>query len=109
RNSGATSAAGKWILGWCAGSPSSQVIPVHAMFLAAPDQQEITITVPAGTRILVRRVDSIASSAQKSGSRFTASLETNLCVGKTTVAPRGSIAHGHLIYASSAGRFFRQI
>ena len=92
--------------GWCAGSPSSQVIPVHAMFLAAPDQQqEITITVPAGTRILVRLVDSIDSSAPKSGSRFTASLETNLCVGKTTVAPRGSIAHGHLIYASSAGRF----
>jgi hypothetical protein len=92
--------------GWCAGSSSSRVITVHAMLLAAPDQRrQSTITVPAGTRILVRMVDSIDSSAHRSGFRFTASLETNLHVGKTTVAPRGTIVHGHLIYASSAGRF----
>ena len=38
------------------------------------------ITVPAGTRILVRMVDSIDSSKQSTGYRFTASLETNLQV-----------------------------
>lgn len=75
------------------------------MLLAVPDQQQSVITVPSGTRILVRMVDSIDSSREKSGSRFTASLETNLRVGKTTVASRGTIVHGHLIYASSAGRF----
>lgn len=91
--------------GWCAGSPLSRVILAHAMLPAAADQQQSTIMVPAGTRILVRMVDSIDSSAQKSGFRFTASLEANLRVGKATVAPRGTIVHGHLIYASSAGRF----
>jgi hypothetical protein len=91
--------------GWCARSPSLRVVPVYAMLLADADQQQSTITVPAGTRILVRTVDSIDSSVHKSGFRFTASLEANLRVGKATVAPRGATVHGHLIYASSAGRF----
>jgi len=62
------------------------------------------ITVPAGTRILIRTVDAIDSSKQKTGFRFTASLETNLQVENTVVAPRGSTLHGRLAQASSAGR-----
>lgn len=62
------------------------------------------ITVPAGTRILVRMVDSIDSSKQKTGYRFTATLETNLQAEDTVVAPRGSTLYGRLAQASSAGR-----
>ena len=63
-----------------------------------------TITVPAGTRILVRMIDSIDSSKQKTGDRFTASLETNLQVNGVTVAPRGATVYGRLASADSAGR-----
>jgi hypothetical protein len=63
-----------------------------------------TITVPAGTRILIRTVDSIDSSKQKTGYRFTASLETNLQVNGATVAPRGATVYGRLASAESAGR-----
>ena len=62
------------------------------------------ITVPAGTRILIRTVDAIDSSKQKTGFRFTASLETNLQVEDTVVAPRGSTVYGRLAQASSAGK-----
>ena len=62
------------------------------------------ITVPAGTRILIRTVDAIDSSKQKTGFRFTATLETNLQVENTVVAPRGSTVYGRLAQASSAGR-----
>ena len=62
------------------------------------------ITVAAGTRILIRTVDSIDSSKQKAGFRFTANLETNLQVDNTIVAPRGSTVYGRLAQASSAGR-----
>ena len=65
---------------------------------------ERTITVPAGTRILVRMVDSIDSSKQKTGYRFTATLETNLQAVDTVVARRGTTVYGHLVSASSAGR-----
>ena len=63
-----------------------------------------TITVPAGTRILIRTVDSIDSSKQKTGYRFTASLETNLQVDGVTVASRGATVYGRLASAESAGR-----
>lgn len=62
------------------------------------------ITVPAGTRILIRMIDSIDSSKQKAGYRFTASLETNLQVDNVVVAPRGTKVYGRLATAESAGR-----
>ena len=59
---------------------------------------------PAGTRILIRTVDSIDSSKQKAGSRFTATLETNLQAEDRVVAPRGTTVYGRLAQASSAGK-----
>jgi len=70
----------------------------------AAAQTKKRITVPAGTRILIRMVDSIDSSKQKAGFRFTASLEANLQAEDTVIAPRGSTLYGRLAQASSAGR-----
>ena len=77
------------------------------MLLAAVTQiaaAQRKITVPAGTRILVRMVDSVDSSKQQVGYRFTANLETNLQVDNTVVAPRGTTLYGRLANAKSAGR-----
>jgi hypothetical protein len=62
------------------------------------------VTVPAGTRILIRMGDSIDSTKQKAGYLFTASLETNLQADNVVVAPRGTPVHGRLASASSAGK-----
>ena len=62
------------------------------------------ITVPAGTRILIRMIDSIDSSKQATGYRFTASLETNLQVDDVVVAPRGTKVIGRLVEAKSSGK-----
>jgi hypothetical protein len=83
-------------------SSSLTTSPGNGTSLAA--QGGKTITVPAGTRILIRTVDSIDSSKQKTGFRFTASLETNLQVNGVTVAPRGATVYGRLASAESAGR-----
>jgi hypothetical protein len=71
---------------------------------SAPPQTKKRITVPAGTRILIRTVDAIDSSKQKAGFRFTATLETNLQAEDKVVAPRGTTIYGRLAQASSAGR-----
>ncbi len=71
---------------------------------AAAAQSAKKIYVPAGTRILIRMIDSIDSTKQKSGDRFTASLETNLVVDNIVVAPRGTTVYGRLVSAESAGR-----
>jgi hypothetical protein len=80
-------------------------LPTHARTAAAAAaQSKNKITVPAGTRILIRTVDPIDSSKQKTGYRFTATLETNLQADNVVVAPRGSTVYGRLAQASSAGR-----
>jgi hypothetical protein len=61
------------------------------------------VTVPAGTRMLIRMVNSVNSSNQQVGYRFTANLETNLQVDDVVVAPRGSTVYGRLANAKSAG------
>jgi len=71
---------------------------------SAPPQTKKRITVPAGTRILIRTVEAIDSSKQKTGFRFTATLETNLQGEDNVIAPRGTTVYGRLAQASSAGR-----
>src|SRR5215468_924697 len=71
---------------------------------SATAQNTNKVTVPAGTRLLIRTIDAIDSSKQKAGFRFTASLETNLQSEDMVVAPRGSTVYGRLAEASSAGR-----
>ena len=70
----------------------------------ADAQTKKTVTVPAATRILIRTIDPIDSSKQKTGYRFTAALETDLQVEDAVVAPRGTKVYGRLAEASSAGK-----
>lgn len=66
--------------------------------------QEKMISVPAGTPILIRMLDTVDSSKNPPGSRFTATLETNLVVGSTVVVPKGNTVYGQLTEAKQAGR-----
>ena len=73
------------------------------LFLFAQNPKRVTVA--AGTRILVRMVDSVDSSKQKAGYRFTATLEANLQAYDVTVAPKGTTLYGVLAQASSSGKF----
>jgi hypothetical protein len=79
-------------------------LSLRSVSASAAAQNKKRITVSAGTRILIRMVDSIDSTKQKKGDRFTATLETNLQAEDTVVAPRGTKLYGRLAEASSAGR-----
>lgn len=86
-------------------SPSTgTLLDIPMTATAAAAQKANTVTVPAGTRILIRMIDSVDSSKQKPGYRFTATLEANLQAVDVVVAPRGTTVYGHLASASSAGR-----
>jgi hypothetical protein len=77
---------------------------ITMVYAAGAAQSSNRVTVPAGTRILIRTIDSLDSSKQKTDYRFTASLETNLQAEDMVVAPRGSTVYGRLVQASSAGK-----
>jgi len=77
------------------------ITTIYPAIVAAQTQK---VTVPAGTRILIRTIDPIDTTKQKTGYRFSASLETNLQVDDTVVAPRGTTVYGRLAQAASAGK-----
>ncbi|HMH14958.1 MAG TPA: hypothetical protein VK578_17800 [Edaphobacter sp.] len=66
--------------------------------------QQRMVAVPAGTRLLVRMVDSIDAGRSRAGTLFTARLQGNLVVQNMTVAPDGAMVHGRIVQSSSAGR-----
>jgi hypothetical protein len=63
-----------------------------------------SVTVPKGTRIMVRTKEPLDSSRHKAGHKFTAMLEADLAVDGTVVAPRGSTIYGELTGAQQARR-----
>ena len=84
-------------------SPMPERTRLAANLRVSP-QNKKKITVPAGTRILIRTIDPIDTEKQKTGFRFTGSLETNLQAEDEVIAPRGSMVYGRLAEASSSGR-----
>ena len=83
---------------------SGDYLPETSMGGSAAAQGGRRVTVPAGTRILIRTTDPLDSNRQRAGHRFTANLETNLQVGDQIVAPRGTTVHGRLAEAKAGGR-----
>jgi hypothetical protein len=77
-----------------------QPAPQPVARAAAPAQ----VTVPAGTQILIRMIDTVSTAKAQTGQRFTASLDTNLEVEGVVVARRGTTVYGRVANAKAAGR-----
>jgi hypothetical protein len=63
------------------------------------------VTIPAGQSLLVRMIDGVDSSKNHVGDVFHASLETDLTVGNSVVARKGTDVYGRLAEAKEAGHF----
>lgn len=68
--------------------------------LVARDQ----VTIPQGSVVSVRMIDSISSDRNHAGQTFRASIADPIRIGKQTVVPRGANAYVRLVDAESAGR-----
>jgi hypothetical protein len=66
-----------------------------------------SVSVPAGTTLLVRMVDPV-SSKDPQGKRFTTTLETDLAVNGTVVAKAGTKVYGRIQSAQQARRYTGQ-
>ena len=71
-------------------------------FVEAP--APASLTVPAGTRLVIRTVETIDSRQHSAGHRFRGQLEGALVVDGVTVAPRGTFVHGRIVSAQQSGR-----
>jgi hypothetical protein len=63
-----------------------------------------TVTIPAGTRLVIRTTDTIDSSRHGAGHRFRGQLEGALVVDGNQVVPRGTFVHGRVAQARQSGR-----
>jgi hypothetical protein len=71
-------------------------------YAASPDTTELVV--PAGTRLMIRMVDSIDSKRHSAGHKFRGQLEGALVYNGVTVAPRGSFVYGTIISSKQSGR-----
>jgi len=77
--------------------------PAGARAVTAQKTFEREVSLPAGTRIMVRTDADVDSGRHGTGRRFTSKLETDLVRQDAVVAPRGSIVYGRLVEAKSSG------
>lgn len=92
----------------CSDTSSQASSPAGDSADAAPTAASATsqdsVRVPAGTRLVVRMIDSVNSKTNRVGDTFTASLERPLDVNGTVVAQRGARVYGMLEQVKSAGK-----
>lgn len=81
--------------------------PATTPVAAAPTAAPSSVSVPAGTTLLVRMVDQV-SSRDSQGKRFTTTLETDLAMSGVVVAKAGTKIYGRVQGAQQAGRFAGQ-
>jgi hypothetical protein len=84
----------------------SRPAPSAAVPVTPPQAETATgqVTVPVGTRILVRMLDSVDSERNRVGDKFRATLETNIEQDGAIVARRGTDVYGELANVKGAGR-----
>ncbi len=63
------------------------------------------VTIPAGQSLLVRMIDGVDSAKNHVGDVFHGSLETDVTVGNTIVARKGTDVYGRLANAEKSGTF----
>ena len=73
--------------------------------MANMQRNDSGVTVPAGTSLLVRMIDSVDSDKNHVGDRFRANLEQDLAVDGVIVARRGADVYGRLAEAKESGHF----
>jgi len=83
--------------------PAAAPAPAPQAMATTPAPASGAITVPAGQAMLVRMIDGVDSSKNHVGDIFHASLETDLVIGGSVVARKGTDVYGRLAEAKEAG------
>jgi hypothetical protein len=73
-----------------------------------PQPQLATVTVPSGTAIVVRLIDTIDSSTAQAGDKFHATLDAPIAIDGDVVVPAHYDVEGHVVNAQASGKFAGQ-
>ncbi len=90
--------------------PESEVVGIYlsdgvaTAAAHAAKSNSARVTIPSGSRLVIRTTEDIDSRRHSAGHRFRGQLESALVVDGITVAPRGTFVHGRVAQAKQAGR-----
>jgi hypothetical protein len=87
--------------------PESEVLGVFLSSGVETMQQQpnaSVVTVPAGTRLVIRTTETIDTKQHSAGHRFRGQLEGAIVVDGITAIPRGTFVHGRITQAGQARR-----
>ncbi|MGH9516742.1 MAG: BON domain-containing protein [Terriglobales bacterium] len=73
-----------------------------------PPPQLATVTVPSGTAIVVRLIDTIDSATAQAGDKFHATLDAPIAIDGDVVVPAQYEVQGHVVNAQASGKFAGQ-
>ena len=65
----------------------------------------VTVTIPAGTTLSVRMIDTVDTSKTQEGAQFSATLDSPIYVDDKVVIPSGADVKGRVVSSKSAGKF----
>ena len=93
--------------------PSPDTAVESAPLPSTPETQEAQpvsqkVTIPSGTTLAIRLVDSLDSETAQPGQTFHATLDSPLAVDGDTAIPSGYSVEGHIVDVRSAGKFAGQ-
>jgi hypothetical protein len=83
-------------------APVDEVKPIPVPVEPPPPPREVTV--PSGTLVSIRMIDSVSSETSHEGETFKASLDSPIIVDSETVFPKGSDVYVKLSKVQSAGR-----
>ena len=85
-------------------TPSSPP-PTTAMTPPPPPPPPKPVTIPDGTVVQIRMIDSIDSATNQPGDRFRATLDTPITIDDQVIVPQGADIEGRVAELKSAGHF----
>jgi hypothetical protein len=86
-------------------TPEPAPAPAAAVTTPPPPPPPQKVTIPSGTTIAVRLVDTIDSETATVGQTFHATLDSPLSADGDVVVPSGYDVEGHVVDVQSAGKF----
>lgn len=91
--------------GPAAGAATPAAAPAAAAAPAPGPPPEERVTIPTGTELSIRMIDSVDSDKNKPGDTFKGTLETPIMIEEKVAVPKGTDVEGKVVELESAGRF----
>lgn len=85
-------------------TPQQRAEAQPAQASTQPEKRADPVTIPAGTFLAIRLIDTIDTDKNIGGDTFNASLDEAVEIGGKTVVPKNALVHGKIVHSKESGK-----